>query len=378
MAEVMEVRTYPAVERRLLVVDDEKRMLDSLASLLRACGYEVDTASSGREALARLAQYDYPVVITDLRMDDVDGFELMRSVGEGRRIAFIIITGHASTESAIQAVQHKAFDYLPKPFDFEDLRKAVERALATVEAQQFRDDLISMITHDIKVPLSSIVGYATLIFDKTTGELNPRAKDFVQTIHSNALKILSLVDNFLTSCKIEGGKLSLFPRPVNINFLVEDLLSVFQAEAERKQLQIETELAPELPPLTGDENLLFRAISNIISNAFKFTPAGGFIRIRTLLEPAEKSKLGCDCAVIEVSNSGPGIPAEDLPVIFEKYRRSAPQSAIEGSGLGLYIARYVVDAHHGSIEVSSTPNVLTTFTIRLPIEWISDSEQAHS
>jgi signal transduction histidine kinase len=378
MAEVMAVPTYPPIERRLLVVDDEKRMLDSLASLLRACGYEVDTASSGREALAKLAQYDYPVVITDLRMDDVDGFELMRSVGEGRHIAFIIITGHASTESAIQAVQHKAFDYLPKPFDFEDLRKAVERAFAAVEAQQFRDDLISMITHDIKVPLSSIVGYATLIFDKTTGELNPRAKDFVQTIHSNALKILSLVDNFLTSCKIEGGKLSLFPRPVNINFLIEDLLSVFQAEAERKQLQIQTELASELPPVTGDENLLFRAISNIISNAFKFTPAGGFIRIRTLFEPAEKSKLGRDCALIEVSNSGPGIPAEDLPVIFEKYRRSAPQSAIEGSGLGLYIARYVVDAHHGSIEVTSTPNELTTFTIRLPIQWISDSEQAHS
>jgi signal transduction histidine kinase len=378
MAEVMAVPTYPPIERRLLVVDDEKRMLDSLASLLRACGYEVDTASSGREALDKLAQYDYPVVITDLRMDDVDGFELMRSVGEGRHIAFIIITGHASTESAIQAVQHKAFDYLPKPFDFEDLRKAVERAFAAVEAQQFRDDLISMITHDIKVPLSSIVGYATLIFDKTTGELNPRAKDFVQTIHSNALKILSLVDNFLTSCKIEGCKLSLFPRPVNINFLIEDLLSVFQAEAERKQLQIQPELASELPPVTGDENLLFRAISNIISNAFKFTPAGGFIRIRTLFEPAEKSKLGRDCALIEVSNSGPGIPAEDLPVIFEEYRRSAPQSAIEGSGLWLYIARYVVDAHHCSIEVTSTPNELTTFTIRLPIQWISDSEQAHS
>ncbi len=367
MSQEPEIREIPAIERRILVVDDEERLVESLASLLGAYGYQADTATTGQQALALLRERDYPVVITDLRIDDIDGFTIMQEAGEGRYTAFIIITGHASTESAIQAVQHKAFDYLPKPFDFEQLLKTVQRAFAEVEARRFRDELISMITHDIKIPLSSIIGYASLIFDKSTGQINPRAKEFAQTIHSNALKILSLIDNFLTSCKIEAGRLTIFPRPVNVGFVVEDLLCVFQADVERKQLRVETDLAPGLPPLIGDENLLFRAISNVVSNAVKFTPPEGKITIRVTQRGRDESPLGCDSICIEVSNTGPGIPAQDLPLIFDKYRRSSAHPHVEGSGLGLYITRYVVEAHEGTIEVESTPNVLTVFRIFFPL-----------
>lgn len=347
-------------------MDDEKRMADSLRSLLMAVGYEVDVAYSGRQAIEKLREKDYPVVITDLRMEEVDGFDIIRSVGEGRLVAFIIITGHASTESAIEAVHHKAFDYLPKPFEFEQLRKSVERAFETIEAQRFREEMISMITHDIKIPLSSIIGYASLIFDKATGQLNPRAKEFVQVIHSNSLKILSLVDNFLTSCKIEGGKLAIYPRRVNINFIVEDLVCVLQTDVERKQLTLECELDPNVPEVLGDESLLFRAISNIMSNACKFTPVGGFIRVRTRWLSAGDSPLEKESVSVIVSNSGPGIPPDELPRIFEKYRRGQPHSGIEGTGLGLYIARYVVDSHCGTIRVESRPNELTTFEVIVP------------
>jgi len=354
-------------QRSILVIDDEVRMLETLSSLLTNAGYKVETAASGKEALQKLDEKDFPVVITDLRMNDMDGFDIIRSVGESRIIAFIIITGHASTESAIQAVHHKVFDYIAKPFDFEVLRKTVERAFASVEAQRFKEDMISMITHDIKIPLSSIIGYASLIFDKTTGQLNPRAREFVQTIHCNSLKILSLVDNFLTSCKIEGGKLTIFPRKVNINFLLEDLLCVLQPDIERKQLSVDVQLANGLPEISGDENLLFRAISNIVSNACKFTPVGGKIIVTTKVTPAEQSPLGRESLVIEISNTGPGISAEELPGIFEKYRRGMDHGSIEGSGLGLYIARYVIQAHKGTILARSVPNELTTFIIFLPI-----------
>ncbi|MGC8840625.1 MAG: ATP-binding protein [Candidatus Sumerlaeaceae bacterium] len=368
MNETKIISPPPQTERRILVVDDEKRMVESLRTLLSSCGYVVDTALGGNEAIQKLAAQDYPVVITDLRMDDADGFEIMRSVGDSRHTAFIIITGHASTESAIQAVHHKAFDYLPKPFEFEQLRKTVERAFAAVEAQRFRKDLISMITHDIKIPLSSIIGYASLIFDKTTGQLNPRAKEFVQTIHSNALKILSLIDNFLTSCKIEGGKLRLFLRQVQLNFLVEDLVCVFQADAERKSLTVTTDLADNLPPVMADENLLFRAVSNVVGNAYKFTPVGGTITILTRFVPATESPLACDKVLVAVTNTGSGIAPEDLPQIFEKYRRSDAHGGIEGSGLGLYITRNIVELHGGAIEVQSTPNELTTFRLYVPLK----------
>ncbi|PKO19336.1 hypothetical protein CVU37_03855 [candidate division BRC1 bacterium HGW-BRC1-1] len=357
----------PAQARRVLVIDDEQRMADGIQSLLSAAGFAADTAYSGREGLRRLSDEDYQVVITDLHMEDLDGFEVIRTTGVRRNIAFIVITGHASTESAIRALRHQCFDYIIKPFDFEVLRNSVERAFEKIEAVRFRDDMISMITHDIKIPLSSIIGYSSLVFDKTTNEINPRAREFVQTINSNGVKILSLVDNFLTSCKIESGRLSIFPREVNINYLMEDLMCVFQVDIERNQLHLNTNMTPDLPMVMGDENLLFRALSNVLSNAVKFTPRDGTVNLRTAVAESAQTPLERTCVLIEVSNTGPGIAPEDLPRIFEKYHRSRAHRGIEGSGIGSYVLRYVVEAHGGRVLAESVPNELTTFRVFLPI-----------
>jgi two-component system, sensor histidine kinase and response regulator len=362
--------------RRVLVIDDEQRMANSIRSLLAGSGYVVDVAYGGREGLRKLSEEDYQVCITDLRMNDLDGFDVMRSIGNRRTIAFIVITGHASTESAIEALHHECFDYITKPFDYDVLRGSVQRAFEKVEAVRFRDDMISMITHDIKIPLSSIIGYGSLIFDKETGQLNPRAKEFVQAINSNGVKILSLIDNFLTSCKIEAGKLSLFPRDVNINYLIEDLLCLFHVDLERNQQALRTDLDANLPAVVGDETLLFRAVSNVISNACKFTPQHGEITLRTARCAACESPLEEDCVLIEVSNSGPGILPEDLPRIFEKYRRSRNHRGIEGSGIGSYVLRYIVEAHGGRVMLHSVPNSLTSFRIFLPIAHMSNRGEA--
>ncbi|MCX7717585.1 MAG: response regulator [Candidatus Sumerlaeaceae bacterium] len=352
--------------RRILVIDDEVRMANSIKTLLSNCGFDVSVAYSGREGLEKLRSGEYDLAITDLRMNDLDGFEVMRALDQRPNIEFIVITAHASTESAIEAIHHKAFDYLTKPFDFDVLRASVERAFAKIDAERFRDDMISMITHDIKIPLSSIIGYSGMIYDRTTGELHPRAAEFVQTIHSNGLKILSLVDNFLTSCKIEAGKLTIVPRDVDINFIVEDLLVLFRPDIERKHLDSQVVLSPGMPPVCGDENLLYRAVSNALSNACKFAPERGRIALRTAPVAAADSPLKVDSALVEVSNTGPGIPAEELPHVFDKYRRGRSQAGIEGSGLGAYVMRCIVEAHHGCVQIESRPNDLTTARIFLP------------
>jgi signal transduction histidine kinase len=355
-------------KHRILVIDDEQRMANSIQSLLSSCGYEVEAAYRGRDGITKLSEQDFHLVITDLRMSDLDGFEVIRTIGEQRKIGFIVITGHASTESAIEALHYKVLDYITKPFDFEVLRSAVARALAKIDAERFRDDMISMITHDIKIPLSSIIGYSTLIFDKEKGTLNPRAREFVQSINANGIKILSLIDNFLTSCKIDAGKLSVYPRDVNITYILEDLLHIFQVELERQQVNLEVNLRADAPTIMGDENLLFRAISNVLSNAVKYTPRSGLIRLKTDVVEALDSPIGKRSLLITVSNTGPGIPPEELPQIFDKYRRSQAHTGIEGSGIGSYVLRYVVEAHGGKVTVSSVPNELTTFCVYLPLE----------
>jgi signal transduction histidine kinase len=341
-------------------------MANSIKTLLSNHGFEVAVAYSGREGLEKLRTGDFDLAITDLRMSDLDGFEVMRALDQRPNIEFIVITAHASTESAIEAIHHRAFDYLTKPFDFDVLRASVERAFAKIEAERFRDDMISMITHDIKIPLASIIGYSGMIYDRSTGEFHPRAAEFVQTINSNGLKILSLVDNFLTSCKIEAGKLTIVPRDVDINYIVEDLLVSFRPDIERKHLDSQVVLSPGMPPVCGDENLLYRAVSNALSNACKFAPEGGRISIRTAAVGADQSPLGTDSVLVEISNTGPGIAPEELPYVFDKYRRGHLHGGIEGSGLGAYVMRCIVEAHHGCVQIESQPNVLTTARIYLP------------
>jgi signal transduction histidine kinase len=190
----------------------------------------------------------------------------------------------------------------------------------------------------------------------------------VQTIRSNGLKILNLIDNFLTSCKIEAGKLTIYFREVNLEYLIEDLTNMFQVELEKNQLHLVTDLTTPLPLVSGDENLLFRAVGNVLSNACKFTPEAGTIRVHTaVLEPTE-NPLGVRAVLLRVSNTGPGIAAEDLDSIFDKYQRSRNHAGVEGSGIGSYVLHRVVEAHGGCVTVESQPNDLTTFSLYLPVD----------
>jgi signal transduction histidine kinase len=347
-------------------VDDEKRMAQSLQKLLGQHGYEVTIVHSATEGIAKATTGEFPVVITDLRMPDGSGHDIVAALGNRPSVAVIVITGHASTESAIQALHDHAFDYIRKPFEFEVLRATVERAFARLDADRFRDDMVSMITHDVKIPLTSILGYSSLIFNRETGELHPRAREFVQTIHANGVKVLSLLDNFLTTCKIEAGRLQLVLRPVAVVRILRDLLEAFDFEFRRNNFSVETGFHHENRLVHGDESLLYRALSNVFSNACKYTPKGGRLAFAHDVISAEYSPLNVESVLIRAANTGPGIAPEDLPFILERYTRSRLAGSIEGSGLGSYVLKTVIEAHCGVVRVESEPDVLTTFSIYLP------------
>jgi|GEM_PF-503589 len=355
-------------EKRILVIDDEKRMADSLRDLLSNYDYVVDVAYSGEEALEKFRKDKYHIAITDLRMKDVNGYDIMEYISTHTSSTLIIvITAHASTESAIEALHFKAFDYIAKPFDFDTLRGAVEKGFLKIEAEELREEMISMITHDIKLPLTSIIGFSSLIFDKDTGEFNPRAREYATSIFLNSQKLLSLIDNFLASCNINAGRLSISECEVDINILVEDLVSIVRMAIENRNIKLETFLSPELPMIIGDENLLFRAIGNVLNNSVKYTPDGGNIKVRTSTVSHQDSPLYTDSLKIVVMNSGPGIPRNELSGIFERYKRSRNIKGIEGSGIGLYVLKNIIEAHNGTIMVDSIPDAYTTFTLYIPL-----------
>lgn len=355
-------------EKRLLIVDDEKRMADSLQSLFEAAGYCADVAYSGAEALAKLRDGNYHLVITDIRMPECDGYDLMRYVKENCANTLVIaITGFVSTESVIRAIRQSAFDYIPKPYEFDALRSAVERAFREIETRQMREDLISMITHDIKVPLGTIIGYTDMAMEGEGGGLHPRSREFLELISINSQRILSLVDNFLTTCRVEAGRLEILNLPVNLGETIEDLRPITELEARKRNVEMTFRVGPGEILVAGDENLLFRALGNLFHNAVKYAGEKG--KVEASLNVIERlDNAGTKrWALVEIVNTGPGISPEMLPRIFERFERWSDRGSSDGAGLGLYVVRCIVEAHNGHIEVESRPGEQTVFRVYFPL-----------
>jgi len=354
-------------DKRLLIIDDEKRMADSLRSLFQEAGYRADVAYSGNDGLAKIREGDYHVVITDIRMDDCDGYEVMRFVKDNRPNSLVIaITGYASTESAIEAIHQSAFDYIPKPYEFDVLRRAVERAFGQIETRQIRDDLISMITHDIKVPLGTIIGYAQMALEGEEGGLHERAREFLELISINSQRIHSLVDNFLTTCRVDAGRLEIADLPVNLAETIEDLMPITELEARKRGVEVHFRIEPGETGVAGDSNLLFRALGNLFNNAVKYAGERGKVEVALRLADRPGDDRARRSVLVEVRNTGPGITPEALPGVFERYTRLDNSSREEGAGLGLYVVQCIIEAHGGHIDVESQPGHQTVFRVYFP------------
>ena len=222
--------------------------------------------------------------------------------------------------------------------------------------EQLRADFLSMITHDIKVPLTVILGYTEMLTDPEPppGEIPPeilgRIRESGETIHA-------LVCNFLDLSRIEAGRMTIDPRPVDPCPMLAHAVEHYGSSARRKGLLLELDVEP-VPLVMVDEPQIERVVANLIGNAIKYTPKGGRITVSTAVEDNRVALVFRD--------TGRGIPADELPHLFEKYRRVREAKRTEGTGLGLFIAKTIVSAHGGDIRVESTPGEGSTFTILLP------------
>jgi signal transduction histidine kinase len=222
--------------------------------------------------------------------------------------------------------------------------------------EQLRADFLSMLVHDIKAPLTVILGYVELLGDPPGSlamleETLPRIRESGELIHG-------LVCNFLDLSRIEAGRLRLDPRPVDLDELVREAVEQHLERAQRKHLTL-TWAPGGLPALSADAQQLDRVIANLLGNAIKYTPAGGTVVVST-------ARLNGSAAIV-VKDTGPGIPTELLPHLFEKYRRARESRRVEGTGLGLFIAKTIAEAHGGRIMVDTAPGAGSTFTVLLPI-----------
>jgi signal transduction histidine kinase len=249
-----------------------------------------------------------------------------------------------------------------------DARKEAEAARRALSEQnkrlreldRLKDEFLSLVSHELRTPLTSIRGYLDLVLDGEAGELNPEQRRFLDAVERNSGRLLRLVGDLLFVAQADAGRLSLERGSVDLSELAAHCVEEAAPAATEKSVSLVL-LAEPVPSLVGDRGRLAQVLDNLVSNALKFTPEGGSVQVRT--------RAGGNQVVLEVEDSGIGIPAADQPRLFERFFRSAvaEDQAIPGTGLGLAIVKAIVEAHSGEISISSREGVGTTFRVELPL-----------
>ena len=411
---------------KLLVVDDEESVAVTMGAILEMDGYSVSVTMSGADALRQIREMPFDLVLTDLRLDDIDGLTILSEICRIHPdTVTIILTGYASMESAIKALREGAYDYLVKPCDVDELRAVVARGIerrqlglqlkerlgeletanrtirelnqdlelridaATAQLQvrmqelataleqlqeidRLKSRFLSMASHELKTPLTSISGLAQVLLRRMRRRLEmgrPNDEEWqeeqdghvgrLELLNSQTARLGRLVDELLDVSRIESGKLEFRLQPVDMAQLLGEVAERMQLSTTQHTISVDLKGAAE-NPVDADRDHLEQVLDNLVSNAIKFSPEGGTIMLRVREQG--------DTVVVSIKDPGVGIPGDQLDAVFGLfYQAEDPVSRRTGGmGLGLYISKEIISRHGGQIWAESEPGAGSTFNFSLP------------
>lgn len=356
----------------ILVIDDEESMRDSCALILTKDGYKAELAEDGSIGLEKTKNLKPDLVLIDLKMPGISGMEVLDNIKQiDPNIIPVVITGYATVESAVEAMKKAAYDFLPKPFTPEELRiiirRGLERRKLILETESLRrekrlmeENFITMVTHQLRSPLVAIMQYFEVILAGMAGEVEEKQKEMILRAKSRLEGLLKLINDWLNVARLDGGKIVEKRKPLSLKKILEKLVDFMQPLAKENDVSLEPASLSGTDLVQGDEESLEQVFSNLISNAINYNKPKGSVKISVKEEG--------EFIVTEIQDTGIGISKEHLPLIFDQfYRVSRSESQkSKGTGLGLTIAKKIVEAHRGSIHVSSELGKGSTFTVLLP------------
>jgi signal transduction histidine kinase len=376
-------------QSKVLVIDDDQFALRSMAKVLGGESYEVVTAASGSEAIDLLKQDAFDLVLTDLKMPEVDGLEVLRQAREiTPQAVVLILTGYASLESAIETLREGAYDYLLKPCSDDELKLKIAKGLERVRLAEEREraqealkeyserleemveqrtkelrdaqeqlirterlaaigQLAASVGHELRNPLGNISN-CVYYLNMRLGDADEKLRKHLGIIEREIARSSKIINDLLGFARVRAPDL----REIQINALVEEALSRTPVP---KNVAVITELGEALPPLMADPGQIEQVFINMISNAAQAMHYGGKLAIATRVEDG--------FIVTEFKDSGCGISEQNLGRLFEPLFTTK----VRGIGLGLAVSKQLIEAHRGTIEVKSQVRRGTTFRVRLPI-----------
>ena len=357
---------------RILVIDDEESMRDSCALILSKEGYVPELAEDGSVGLKKAKEIKPDLVLIDLKMPGISGMEVLDKIQEiDPHIIPVVITGYATVESAVEAMKKGAYDFLPKPFTPDQLRLIIRRGLEKRkllleteslkrEKRLMEENFITLVTHQLRSPLVAIVQYFEVILAGMVGKVEDKQKELILKAKDRLEALLQLINDWLDVARLNGGEIIEKGKSFPLKNLLKKLVDFMQPYAKENDISLELKPIDGSPSVHGDEERLEQVFSNLISNAINYNRPKGSI---TISVKEEKEFMA-----IEIKDTGIGIAKEHIPLLFDQfYRVSRSESQKhKGTGLGLTIAKKIVDAHGGSIQVASELGKGSAFSVLLP------------
>lgn len=380
-------------ETYLLFVDDEQPILNALKRAFYNEPYLIATAANADEAMNILGKEKIKVVVSDQRMPEVSGVDLLRSVKEKYpRVVRILFTGYTDFSTVEDAINlSEAYRFITKPWNTQELKAIIHQAMEyfdlVAENQRLfemmkarneelellnkklkdlyevQKEFTSTVSHELRTPLASIKTAIDILMSGTPGTMTADQKNILEKAGRNVNRLKNLIDDILDLSKMESGKAAFNFEKQDINKIIEEVADLQEPVARREGLFIKKELDAAIPPIFLDRNKIVQVLDNLLHNAIKFTKEGGIVVLST--DKKEQNHI-----VVCVRDTGIGIKEEDRERVFEKFQQLGdPATRGEGgTGLGLSICREIIVRHGGKIWAESEYGKGSSFYFILPIE----------
>ena len=363
--------------RKILVVDDDRLNVRILANILKQEGFTISEANSGEKALEVYDTFRPELVLLDVMMPGINGFETCRQLRQryGEKTAPVIfIAAKSESDDVVEGLSAGGVDYLPKPVRAKEAiarirthlqnRLLVEQQALLVDqlskANAAKNKFLGMAAHDLRNPLASIRGLAEFLRDGVVGELTADQLDLVKTIHEASQGMLDMVNELLDVATIEAGELKIHPEPTALTELLAKAVYLANIDAAKKSTKIDFHSNDHAPTLPIDGAKIKQVINNLLSNGVKYSPPGSLITVELTRDDQHWS--------FAVRDQGPGIPDSERGKLFQDFGQLSvrPTGGEKSTGLGLAICRKIVDAHHGTISATNQPTGGCEFRVTLP------------
>jgi len=370
------VLTRSSQTDHILVVDDSPDNLFLVQTILEEEGYKITLAEDGRVALEQIDLSPPDLVLLDVMMPGIDGFEVTKRIRENTKLPFmpiLLITAFDPAQaSVVKGLDSGADDFIRKPVEVDELLARVRSLLRLKHAIDERDkiarqreEFVSWMTHDLRTPIVAAERMLMLFQQGALGELSAGMQEAIVTMARSNRNLLAMVNTLLEVYRYEAGRKNLCFSPTNVQEILQEVIQELTPLADEKKLALKYTIAEKVnTKVVGDRLEIHRVFTNLIGNSIKFTDSG-VVEVYLSNSPNPKSP-NASWVVVEVRDTGSGISQEDQKILFERFRQGSHKRS--GSGLGLHLSRRIVETHQGTIELKSELGKGSLFTIRLPTQ----------